>query len=432
MVLIHSVKYAGLLRLIQIIILTYSVIYLLIYEKGYQKQSTAIVSSVSLKVKGIGHVRTPENKSSIMDVADYIIPASENNAIFVMTAFIETDQRRSRCAESAQLKQAKCRNSSDCITKSFIANMNGHWTGRCLFTSKPTAMIGTENSTTRLCEYKGWCPPEDDAVSPTFIRGVLDFRIFIKNFIEFPVFGVKHKNMADDLKPCVFHPKDDKHCPIFTLDYIVNQAENGSNERDLMLQYGGVISIKLDWDCNLDRNIKICKPAYSFARLDVPYREKPFSVGFNFRYASTWKHERDQFRTLTKAYGLRFIIATSGKAGKFDFIRLSLNIGSLVGIFGLATFFCDIIILHLSKGAKLYRKHVFEMAHFRTRFSSAIPSTKMDSKDNSNNRLNPTTNNETTLLNGLITDSTKIRGKTVRMRSVIVNDMNRLHSSPVF
>ncbi|CAF1144674.1 unnamed protein product, partial [Rotaria magnacalcarata] len=261
-----------------------------------------------------------------------------------------------------------------------------------------------------------WCPPEDDAVSPKFIRGVLDFRIFVKNFIEFPVFGVKHKNMADDLKPCVFHPKDDKHCPIFTLDYIVNQAENGSNERDLMLQYGGVISIKLDWDCNLDRNIKICKPAYSFARLDVPYREKPFSVGFNFRYASTWKHERDQFRTLTKAYGLRFIIATSGQAGKFDFIRLSLNIGSLVGIFGLATFFCDIIILHLSKGAKLYRKHVFEMAHFRTRFSSAIPSTKMDSKDNSNNRLNPTTNNETTLLNGLITDSTKIRGKTVRMR----------------
>ncbi|CAF4957314.1 unnamed protein product, partial [Rotaria magnacalcarata] len=32
--------------------------------------------------------------------------------------------------------------------------MNGHWTGRCLFTSKPTAMIGTENSTTGLCEYE--------------------------------------------------------------------------------------------------------------------------------------------------------------------------------------------------------------------------------------------------------------------------------------
>ncbi|CAF1043378.1 unnamed protein product [Rotaria magnacalcarata] len=417
-VLIHSVKYAGLLRLIQIIILIYSVIYLLIYEKGYQKQSTAIISSVTLKVKGIGHVRTPENKSSIMDVADYIIPASENNAIFVMTTFIETDQRRSRCAESAQLKQAKCRNSSDCITKSFIANMNGHWTGRCLFTSKPTAMIGTENSTTGLCEYEGWCPPEDDAVSPTFIRGVLDFRIFIKNFIEFPVFGVKHKNMADDLKPCVFHPKDDKHCPIFTLDYIVNQAENDSNERDLMLQYGGVISIKLDWDCNLDRNIKICKPAYSFARLDVPYREKPFSVGFNFRYASTWKHERDQFRTLTKAYGLRFIIATSGKAGKFDFIRLSLNIGSLVGIFGLATFFCDIIILHLSKKADIYRMHMVEKIHVKNPYENQQQASNNSSEQNDGIHSNTNSNVKTEL------EYETPRNGIISMEKVVVSRLN--------
>ncbi|CAF3183133.1 unnamed protein product [Rotaria socialis] len=434
LVLIHSVKYVGLRRIIQIIVLIYFVIYFLIYEKGYQKQSTAIVSSVALKVKGIGYVRTPENKTIIMDVADYIIPASENNAIFVMTTFIETDQRRSTCAESSQLKQAKCRSNSDCVTKSFIAGMNGLWTGRCLFTSKSTVIIGAENTTnsrTGLCEYEGWCPPEDDAVSPMYIRGPLGFRIFIKNFIEFPAFGVKHKNMVADLKPCVFHPTDDKDCPIFPLDYIVNQAENDSNERDLMLQYGGVIGVKLNWICNLDRNIKMCKPQYSFARLDVPYREKPFSVGFNFRYASTWKHERGQFRTLTKVYGLRFIIATSGKAGKFDFITLSLNIGSLVGIFGLATFVCDIIILNLSKRAKLYRKHICETVHFRTRFSSAIPLMKMDSKGSSSNRLNPRRKDETTLLNELITDSTKIREKTVGMRSLIVNDMNHLHCSPL-
>ncbi|CAF4575999.1 unnamed protein product, partial [Rotaria socialis] len=123
--------------------------------------------------------------------------------------------------------------------------------------------------------------------------------------------------------------------------------------------------------------------------------------------------------------------ATSGKAGKFDFITLSLNIGSLVGIFGLATFVCDIIILNLSKRAKLYRKHICETVHFRTRFSSAIPLMKMDSKGSSSNRLNPRRKDETTLLNELITDSTKIREKTVGMRSLIVNDMNHLHCSPL-
>jgi hypothetical protein len=68
-VLIHSLRFAVLLRIMQIIILLYSVLYLLIYEKGYQKQDTAIISSVTLKVKGIGYSVTPQNKTIVIDVA---------------------------------------------------------------------------------------------------------------------------------------------------------------------------------------------------------------------------------------------------------------------------------------------------------------------------------------------------------------------------
>ena len=204
------------------------------------------------------------------------------------------------------------------------------------------------------------------------IRDVLNFTIFIKNFIEFPAFSVKHKNMVDNLKPCIHHPVQHKDCPIFSIDYIINEAEKDQRERELMLRYGGVISVKLNWNCNLDRHLQFCKPVYSFARLDVPFRERPFSIGFNFRFASHWKADQIDHRTLTKAYGLRLIIAVSGKAGKFDFITLSLNTGSLVGIFGLATFLCDIILLHLSKEARLYRAHVFESVHLRTRMDSVM------------------------------------------------------------
>ncbi|CAF4368674.1 unnamed protein product, partial [Rotaria sp. Silwood2] len=107
LVVIHNVKYGILFRITQIIILIYSVIYLLIYEKGYQKQETAAISSVTLKVKGIGYVHAPENQTMTIDGADYIIPPSENNAIFIMTNFIQTDQKRSTCAESKKLKEAK-------------------------------------------------------------------------------------------------------------------------------------------------------------------------------------------------------------------------------------------------------------------------------------------------------------------------------------
>ncbi|CAF4774205.1 unnamed protein product, partial [Rotaria sp. Silwood2] len=156
LVAIHSAKYAGLLRILQIIILTYSVIYLLIYEKGYQKQSTTITSSVTLKVKGIGYVLTSENQTMIIDGADYIIPPSENNAIFIMTNFVQTDQTRSKCAESKQVKSSICTNDSDCLNKPFTPDMNGRWTGQCLLLPEKDVVNETTNitkTTTGFCEY---------------------------------------------------------------------------------------------------------------------------------------------------------------------------------------------------------------------------------------------------------------------------------------
>jgi P2X purinoceptor 1 len=270
----------------------------------------------------------------------------------------------------------------------------------------------------------GWCPAEDDQGPPMLIKEVLNFTLFIKNFIEFPEFNVKHKNMVDELKPCVFHPKDDKDCPIFGIEYIINQAEKDLVERDLMLRFGGVISVKLEWDCNLDRSIKLCKPKYSFQRLDVPFRDKPFSVGFNFRHSSNWKYNGTSFRTLSKAFGLRLIIAVSGKAGKFDFITLTLNTGSLVGIFGLATFICDIVLLHISKQANTYRNHVFETVHTGTRSDSILRSRPRKSllqndyeHSNSNNS------------NGDITTIKKSTGKTVVTRPLTVMNLDQLKLS---
>lgn len=69
LVLIHSFTFAVLLRIMQIIILIYSVLYLLLYEKGYQKQDTAIISSITLKVKGIGYIHSSVDQTIVMDVA---------------------------------------------------------------------------------------------------------------------------------------------------------------------------------------------------------------------------------------------------------------------------------------------------------------------------------------------------------------------------
>jgi hypothetical protein len=68
-VTIHSFTVTTLLRILQVILLIYSGCYLLIYEKGYQKQDTAIISSITLKVKGIGYIETTRNETYVIDGA---------------------------------------------------------------------------------------------------------------------------------------------------------------------------------------------------------------------------------------------------------------------------------------------------------------------------------------------------------------------------
>jgi hypothetical protein len=89
---------------------------------------------------------------------DYIVPPSENNAIFIMTNYIKTEQSRSKCVESKYLSEAKCTRDRDCRNTSSKSNMNGRWTGRCSLSSKIDTFVKTGNTTkqsTRLCEIEG-------------------------------------------------------------------------------------------------------------------------------------------------------------------------------------------------------------------------------------------------------------------------------------
>lgn len=75
-----------------------------------------------------------------------------------MTNFIQTEQKRSICPESPYLKVARCAKDSECVSNDFIADMNGHWTGRCLFPSEINSINNIGNRTNMkigLCEYEG-------------------------------------------------------------------------------------------------------------------------------------------------------------------------------------------------------------------------------------------------------------------------------------
>ncbi|CAF1079509.1 unnamed protein product [Rotaria sordida] len=351
-VTINSYPIALTCRFVQLLILIYAFAYMLWYRRGYQDHDSSLISSVILEVKGIGNFG--ENSTITLDNADFIIPPQENNALFIMTNFISTDQERTFCGEGIDVKDAICRNHSECeVKRRYPSKSNGHWTGKCRISEG-------------RCEMEGWCPVENDLVVPQPIMDALNYTIFLKNFVEFTRFRVLRTNILNESKyfeKCLYHPIYDKFCPIFRVGDLLNIVENDDDERYKMLAYGAVLRIKIDWKCNLDLGEDQCKPEYSFGRLDSRSRDEQFSLGFNFRYASYWKDKNSSYRILKKAFGLRLIVTVNGEAGRFDFLVLTLHIGSMIGVLGLATFICDIVALYFSERSYIYRTQKFQSIH---------------------------------------------------------------------
>ncbi|XP_047688901.1 P2X purinoceptor 5 isoform X4 [Prionailurus viverrinus] len=349
-------KKVGLLyRLLQVSILTYLVVWVFLVKKGYQDTDTSLQSSIITKVKGVTFTNTSELGERLWDVADYVIPPQGENVFFVVTNLIVTpNQQQKTCAESESIPDALCYRDSDCPPGEPVVAGNGVRTGHCL-------RVG--NMQRGTCEIFAWCPVETKSRPAKPLLGKAeDFTIYIKNFIRFPKFNFSKTNVLDTkdkafLKSCHFGPEN-PYCPIFRLGSVVSWT--GSNFQEIALQ-GGVIGIQIEWDCDLDKAPSECNPRYSFSRLDNKFSENSISSGYNFRFA---KYYRDgagvEFRTLMKAYGIRFDVMVNGKAGKFNIIPTIINIGSGVALMGAGAFFCDLVLIYLIKKSHFYRDKKYE------------------------------------------------------------------------
>uniref|UniRef100_A0A8C5ZZW8 P2X purinoceptor n=2 Tax=Marmota TaxID=9992 RepID=A0A8C5ZZW8_MARMA len=321
-----------------------------VYEKGYQT-SGGLISSVSVKLKGLA-VTELQSKLQVWDQADYVFPAQGDNSFVVMTNFIMTPQQaQNYCAENPE--GGTCKNNSGCTPGKAKRKAQGIRTGKCV----------AFNSTVQTCEIFGWCPVEvdDNIPSPALLREAENFTLFIKNSISFPRFQVKRNNLVEEvnasyMKTCLYDKKLHPLCPLFNLSYIVQ--ESGQDFSRLAVK-GGVVGITIDWDCDLDWHIRHCKPIYEFHGL---YGEKKLSEGFNFRFARHYVENGTNRRHLFKVFGIRFDILVDGKARKFDIIPTMTTIGSGIGIFGVATVLCDLLLLHILPKRHYYKQKKFKYA----------------------------------------------------------------------
>uniref|UniRef100_A0A3Q3KSI4 P2X purinoceptor n=1 Tax=Mastacembelus armatus TaxID=205130 RepID=A0A3Q3KSI4_9TELE len=311
-------------RVVQLLIITYFIGWVFLYEKAYQVRDTAIESSVMTKVKGFGIY-----KDKVMDVADYVTPTQAD------TKYI-------------------CTQDGDCDK----TGSNGILTGKCVHS----------HANVSKCQMKGWCPAEVDTIKTTPMMEVENFTIFIKNSIRFPTFNYTKGNFLPTItdnyiRNCNFDMINNTYCPIFRVGDVVRYAQQNFTE---LARKGGVIGIKIGWMCDLDKSDDQCNPSYSFTRLDAMSQRTSVSPGYNFRFAKYYKMENGtDYRTLVKAYAIRFDVLVNGNAGKFNMIPTLINMVAAFTSVGVGTVLCDIILLNFLKGAEQYKAKKFEELSLR-------------------------------------------------------------------
>ncbi|KAK3527639.1 hypothetical protein QTP86_030465 [Hemibagrus guttatus] len=363
-VLVRNPRVGIACRILQLGVLAYIIGWVFIYEKGYQIGDTAI-SSVFTKMKGIAFTEK-NGEERLWDVADYVFPdqvsgttssakvfkyapnvPSGVSSFVVMTNFIMTvGQTQGKCPELPDGSN-NCTSDADCKKGEYKRTGNGRMTGKCI---------------NKTCEIQSWCPVQDDRVTPNppLLAAAENFTLFIKNSISFPAFGVVRSNLVESvtpsyLKTCLFDPDKQPLCPIFKLGDIVSLSGFKFSQ---IAQLGGSIGILIEWECNLDVRIEKCLPKYRFEGLYG--NSSQASVGYNFRTAKYFTEDKIQKRTLMKVFGLYIEIIVHGQARKFDVIPTLTAIGSGVGIFGVATVVCDVVLLHLVPKKDFYKTLKFK------------------------------------------------------------------------
>lgn len=134
----------------------------------------------------------------------------------------------------------------------------------------------------------------------------------------------------------------DKLCPIFQVGDMLAEAEPDDKKRKDMQLKGAVLQLKITWNCDYSPHIRTkCLPIYKISRFD----EYP-QLGFNFRYANKYLDNLTTYRDYIKAFGLRIIVQTTGKAFMPDIIGILVAFLALCTILSISYNIIDCFIIH--------------------------------------------------------------------------------------
>ena len=101
------------------------------------------------------------------------------------------------------------------------------------------------------------------------------------------------------------------------------------------------------------------------------------------RFANKYKSNGKEYRTLYKAFGLRFIIDVSGTGRRFSVIPLFTTIGAGIGLLSIGSYIADFVLLNMDRRKELYKNFINLYINERDerKLNEAIEEVKHDLND---------------------------------------------------
>ncbi|XP_055338957.1 P2X purinoceptor 4-like [Paramacrobiotus metropolitanus] len=382
LVTVRSCRVGVIYRIVQMCIVGYLIGYVFCYMRGYQDFEMA-QSSVVTKIKGMMYrYRANSTRKEVWDGVDFVVPPQESDAFFIATSLVYTaNQTQGQCPEDPNVGAdgILCHSDDDCAVDEPTPYGNGLKTGRCV----------VWQGSVRTCEINAWCPTEiDKTPKSAILHGFETVTVLVKNHVAFPKFDKKRRNILDSinqtyLQSCRYDPHTDPLCPVFSVAKIVQQANVSLSE---IAVRGGIIGFDISWNCDFDYDEEYCVPHYSFRRLDN--KDDKVAKGWNFRHAYYYYDASGiQRRDLVKLWGIRFVFNVNGRAYKFSPVNFAMNLGSGLGLLGIASVVCEFVLLNcLRSNDELIEQKFTKLDHLSKTPHSRTKSTDLGVMSNSASR----------------------------------------------
>eukprot|EP00298_Acanthocystis_sp_HF-20_P010305 c18792_g2_i1.p1 GENE.c18792_g2_i1~~c18792_g2_i1.p1 ORF type:complete len:390 (+),score=137.78 c18792_g2_i1:23-1171(+) len=313
---------------IESLIILYIILFVFVINEAYYEVEQSI-GQVNIVVRGATFGKF-DGTNVPFDAIDLKQPAVENGATFIITKIEAIKQTRDECTNS----EYSCSTASDCPI------IDG---------------ISTQKCSKGFCVMSGWCPeltPDHQELKTIRMEHVEDIILWFRSAITFPGIAPNSSFSSMNREEPTF-AEDNGSTDAWTLKELLDQAEAPV---EAVKEDGAMLSIRLEWDCVVDK-IGGCKsPTGQVRRLDEGKVR-----GFNY-YSPEYVHDQTlnfgaDTRILYKYTGVRILVSSKGFGKKFSIMATILQFSSGLALLSVAKIVTDFLLLFVLPEKEHYRRY---------------------------------------------------------------------------